>query len=341
MKLRFLSLALSMTFFAGTAIAQISETDKLKTTLSTENKDTVAWIHGGTAILGLNQGFLHNWPAGGELGALTINSLFSTYAHRYCRRHIWSNNLDLAYGLYYAYSNQFVPRKTDDRIDLTSKYGYRLHPKEDFYLAGLFNFKSQFTPGYDYNAPSWDTFTTSRFFSPAYITLAAGVEYRRGNNLSLFFSPLAARMTFVSRDYTRRVPEGAFGVEYDKTTRFELGAYFSGRYQVDISKTLFFKTRLDLYANYLAKDKKDNTGKVVKKDNPGNIDLFWDNLLALKVNKLMNITLGATLVYDNDVPYYNTYVDESGVTQPKDEPAEGLGWWQVKQIMTIGLQYKF
>lgn len=326
---------------SGAAFGQLSEADKLKTSLSTENKDTVAWVYGGTTNLGANQGFLHNWAAGGEISALTINSLFSGYLNRLCHRHLWTNNLDLAYGLYYAYSNQFVPRKTDDRIDLTSKYGYRLNPKHDFYLSGLFNFKSQFTPGYDYNAPMWDTFTTSRFLSPAYFTLAAGVEYRKGNALSLFFSPAAARITVASRDYTRRLPEGAFGIEYDKNLRFELGAYFSGRYQVDITKNLLFKTRVDLYTNYLAKDKKDTLGNVVKKDNPGNIDIFWDNLFALKVSKYVNVTLGATLVYDNDIPFVKTYTDNTGVEQPKNEPAEGLGWWQVKQVLTVGFQYKF
>lgn len=341
MKLRSTILAAMAALTFGHASAQLSETDKLKTSLSTENKDTVAWIYGGTANLGLNQGFLHNWAAGGELGALTINALYSGYANRLWHRHIWSNNLDLAYALYYAYSNNFIPRKTDDRIDFTSKYGYRVDPDKDFYLSGLFNFRSQFTPGYDYSHPRWDSFNTSRFLSPAYFTLAAGVEYRKGNNISLFFSPLAARMTIASRDYTTRLPEGAFGIEYDKTSRFELGAYFSGRYQVDISKTLFFKTRLDLYSNYLAKDKKDPQGNVVRKDNPGNIDIFWDNLLTLKVNKYVNVALGATLVYDNDIPYYDTYTDEAGVVQQKNEPAQGLGWWQVKQVLTVGFQYKF
>ena len=58
-------------------------------------------------------------------------------------------------------------------------------------------------------------------------------------------------------------PEGAFGVPYNKTTYFQLGAYFSGRYGVSLSKKMIYKTRLDLYANYLAKDTKDSTGKVV------------------------------------------------------------------------------
>lgn len=323
------------------ANAQLEKTDDVKKQLQTENKDTVAFIYGGVFNLGFNEGFLHNWAAGGELGSITANAVFSGFTIRMKHRHIWTNNLDMNYGLFYAYSNRFVPRKTDDRIDLTSKYGIRLDTASDFYLTGLFNFKSQFSKAYDYSQSNWDTFSTSRFFSPAYFTLAIGMEYRRGSNLSLFLSPAAARFTFVDKYYTIRNPEGAFGVEYGKTTRTEFGAYFSGRYMVDITKNLSFRTRLDLYTNYLAKNSVDSLGMVVKKDNPGNVDVLFDNLFAWKVGKFVSLTLGATMIYDNDIPYQKTYIDETGTEVLKDDPGAGLGWVQLKQILTIGFIYKF
>ncbi len=323
------------------ANAQLDETDDWRKSLSTNNKDTVAWVYGGVFNVGFNQGFLHNWAAGGEVASISVNGLFNGFLNRMYHRSIWSNNLDMTYSLFYAYSNSFIPRKVDDRIDFTSKYGYRLDPKSDFYLTGLFNFKSQFTQGYDYDLPRWDTMPTSDFMSPAYFIGAAGIEYRKGNNLTLFLSPVAARLTTADKKYTLRDPEGAFGVAYGETTRFELGAYFSGRYTVDISKKMVYKTRVDLYSNYLAKDYTDTLGNVVKEDNPGNIDILWDNLFSYKVNKSISIAIGATFIYDNDLPYETTYVDENGVTQEKDEPGSDLGWTQIKQIMTLGFQYKF
>lgn len=327
--------------FAINASAQLKETDDWRKSLSTENKDTVAWVYGGVFNVGFNQGFLHNWAAGGEVASISVNGLFNGFLNRFYHRSLWSNNLDMSYSLFYAYSNSFIPRKVDDRIDFTSKYGYRLKPKKDFYLTGLFNFKSQFTEGYDYELPKWDTMPTSNFLSPGYFIVAAGMEYRKGNNLTLFLSPAAARLTVADKKYTLRDPEGAFGVAYGKTSRFELGAYFSGRYTADISKKMTYKTRLDLYSNYLAKDYKDSLGNVVKKDDPGNIDILWDNLFSYKVNKSITIAIGATFIYDNDLPYDKTYVDENGVTQEKDEPGADLGWTQIKQIMTLGFQYKF
>ncbi len=324
------------------SIAQVTETDKVKTGVEVKNIDTIAWIYNGTLNVGLNQGFLHNWAAGGELASATVNGLFSGNLTRLFNRNVWSNNLDMNYALFYAYSNAFTPRKMDDRIDFTSKYGYRLDTARDFYFTTLFNFKSQFTKGYDYEAPMWDTFSTSNFFSPAYLILAPGIEYRQGTNLSLFLSPVAGRFTFVSKYYTMRSPEGAFGVENGKNFRFELGAYFSGRYMVDITENMSFKTRLDLYSNYLAKDYTDSIGNVVKKDNPGNIDVLWDNLFSWKMTKFVSLTLGATFIYDNDIPYVTTTTDPAtGQEVQKDEPGMGLGWWQVKQVFTLGFQYKF
>ncbi len=341
--MRKLLLATAFCLFANYSHAQVAKTDDVKKSLETTNKDTLAWVYGGFLNVGANEGFLHNWAAGGELVSLTVNGIFSGYVNRLMHGAIWSNNLDLSYGLNYIYSTGFTPRKTDDRIDFTSKYSKKLDGG-DFFITGLFNFKSQFTKGYNYTLTNWDSTSTSDFLSPAYFTLAVGAEYRKGSNVSLFLSPLAGRYIIADKYYTTMSPDGAFGVKYNKTSEMQFGAYFSGRYTADLSKRITFRTRLDLYSNYIAKDVKDSTGKVIKKDNPGNIDILFDNLLTWKASKFLNITLGATFMYDNDIPYNNTYVDATGATvkkTTKEDPGVGLGWVQIKQIFNIGLEYKF
>ncbi|MBS1688091.1 MAG: DUF3078 domain-containing protein [Bacteroidetes bacterium] len=321
-------------------MAQINKVDDVKKTLETQNKDTVAWLYSGILNFGANEGFLHNWAAGGEVASLTFNGLFSGSLIYMNHNNIWTNNLDLAYGLNYAYSTAFIPHKTDDRIDFTSKYGLK-NDHTDFYFTGLFNFKSQFTRAYDYTVPNWQHLPTSKFMSPGYFTLAAGMEYRKGTDVSLFLSPVAARLTVADKYYTSQKPEGAFGIDYGKTTRMEVGAYFSGRYGISINKNMSFRTRLDLYSNYLAKDKKDSLGNVVKHDNPGNIDVLWDNIYSYRVSKYLSFTVAATFIYDNDIPYSSTYVDQSGNTVKKTEPGQNFGWLQIKQVFTLGLEYKF
>ena len=319
-----------------------TKVDAVKKSLETTNRDTIAWIHGGVFNIGANEGFLHNWAAGGELASFTINSLFSGHLDRLYNRDIWSNALDMTYGLNYTYSTGFLPHKTDDRIDFTSKYGHKVDTGKDFYFTSLFNFKSQFTKGYDYTLPRWDTTSTSKFLSPAYFTLAVGMEYRKGSDMSLFLSPVAARLTLMDKYYTSQAPEGAFGVPYNKSHYLQVGAYFSGWRVFHINKNTIYKTRLDLYSDYLAKDAKDSTGKVVKKDNPGNIVIWFDNLLSWKISKLLNITARAFFIYDNNIPYSKTYLDKTtGLQVPKDDPGKDIGWLQIQQSFSLGLAYKF
>lgn len=320
------------------AQAQLSKTDDIKKSLATTNKDTVAWVYGGFITVGMNEGFLHNWAAGGELASFSANGIFSGHLDHLAHSEIWSNNLDISYGLNYNYSTSFIPRKTDDRIDFTSKYGRRIDTTGNFFVSGLFNFKSQLTDGYDYTAPDWPHHPpTSKLMSPGYFTLAAGMEYREGSDLSLFVSPIAGRLTLASRYFTSLTPQGAFGIDYGKTTKYELGAYVSGRYACKLGKNVRYKTRLDLYSNYLAKDSKDSLGNVVKRDNPGNIAILFDNLVDIKLTKYVNMAIGATLIYDNNLPY-NKY-DATG--KLKDDPGRDMGWVQLKQVFTFGVEYKF
>ncbi len=328
--------------WSATADAQISKVDDIKKSLATTNKDTVAWLHSGILTLGANEGFLHNWAAGGELASMVLTGIFHGNLSYLNHGSVWENDLDLAYGLSYTYSNNFIPRKTDDRIDFTSKLGSQLKNSKEFYFAGLFNFKSQYTKGYNYADSGWQHKPTSEFLSPAYFTLAAGMEYRKGENFSLFLSPVAAREIIGSRYYTSQSPSGAYGIDSGKTSKFQLGAYFSGRYKKSITKALNFSTRLDLYSNYLAKNTTNSAGVLVRQDNPGNIQVFWDNLFVLKAYKTLSVTFGLTVGYDNSFPFTkNTLNAKTGTLQDKGQPGEDLGWVQLSQVFTFGVAYKF
>ncbi len=330
--------AIALVLTAFSTSAQLNKADDIKKSLATSNKDTVAWTYGGFVTIGMNEGFLHNWAAGGELASFNVNGIFSGHLDHLAHRDIWSNNLDISYGLNYTYSTSFLPHKTDDRIDFTSKYGVRIDTAKNWYFSGLLNFKSQITEGYDYTVTDWQKHPpTSKFFSPAYFTTAIGVEYRKGSDISLFISPVAGRLTLASKYFTSLSPQGAFGIDYNKTSKYELGAYVSGRYLTKLSKNIRYKTRLDLYSNYLAKDSKDSLGNVVKKDNPGNIAVLFDNLFDFKLSKYMNVAVGATFIYDNNFPYNRN--DSKGVV--KNDPGKELGWLQIKQLFTFGIEYKF
>ena len=61
----------------------------------------------------------------------------------------------------------------------------------------------------------------------------------------------------------------------------------------------------------------------------GNVDVNWDVLISMKINKVLSATLNMTLKYDNDV---KTFEDDGTQRGPKV---------QFKEILGIGLAYNF
>jgi len=272
--------------------------------------DTIkmTWKTGGIYNLNFNQAALSNWAAGGDNSALSLSTLLSVYAFYKDGRKSWDNSLDLAYGI--VNTTSLGTRKSDDRIDLVSKYGYDLGKK--WYLSALVQFRSQFAAGYNY--PDANTkVLTSNFLAPAYILQSIGMDYKPNDNFSLFLSPITARELLVRNDSLAGV--GAFGVDSGKKFRFELGAFVSVNYTANISKTAIYKTKLDLFSNYL--------------HNPQNIAVNWTNILAVKVNRLISMNLTVNMIYDNDV------------SSTKSDGTAGGPKVQIQEVMGIGLAYKF
>jgi hypothetical protein len=339
-----MAIACSTTLFAQTDAQK--QADQLRKDLEKTGKvEKQGWSKGGLINIGLNQGMLENWAAGGERMSLAANGQVNAFLNNLNGNKVWENNLDAYYGLNYVASNNFVPRKLDDRLDISSRYS--LQPKSwtnapsklkrHTYLTGLLRFQSQFTPGYNYDLANFEKFPISELFAPAYLTLALGATYRPNENFSVFFSPLAARMTVTKASYTKFAD--AFGVKKGKTSRMEMGAYLTARYKTQLTKNISYNTRLDLYSNYLAKNTVEN-GITLKKDNPGNVDVLWDNFFAMKISKFIGAGLGFTMIYDNDIPGQKTKSSTiSGVSVPNSAYGP-LGWWQLKQVLNVGFSYK-
>ena len=148
--------------------------------------DTIpkVWKKGGIYNLTFNQAALSNWSAGGDKSSLSLSTFLHTFAFYQKGKHSWDNTLDLAYGM--VSTTSLGMRKSDDRIDLVSKYGYDIGKK--WYISGLFNFRSQFAKGFNYPNDTTKVLT-SNFLAPAYILLSPGMDYKPNDNFSFFISP--------------------------------------------------------------------------------------------------------------------------------------------------------
>lgn len=294
---------------AQNKIQQLKD-DASNVTVVKDPNDTIkmTWKTGGIFNLNFNQAALSNWAAGGDNSALSLSTLLSVFAFYKDGKKSWDNSLDLAYGI--VNTTSLGTRKSDDRIDLVSKYGYDLGKK--WYLSGLVQFRSQFAAGYNY--PDANTkVLTSNFLAPAYVLQSIGMDYKPNDNFSLFLSPITARELIVQNDSLANV--AAFGVDSGKHFRFELGAFVSINYTANISKSAIYKTKLDLFSNYL--------------HNPQNIAVNWTNILAVKVTRLISMNLTLNMIYDNDVK------------STKSDGTAGGPKVQIQEVMGIGLAYKF
>ncbi|MFH1121694.1 MAG: DUF3078 domain-containing protein [Bacteroidota bacterium] len=270
---------------------------------SSQTADTTRlWTTGFKAALTFNQVSLTNWAAGGE-NSYGGNSFLNLFANLKQGKTTWDNSLDLAYGMVKLGDANL--RKSDDKIDFVSKAGHNIIHK-NLYLSANLNFKTQFGKGYNYANDT--ALPISNFLAPAYLMLGLGLDYKPYPFLSVSFLPLTGRLVIIN-DTTFSV---AYGLDPGKTIKGEFGAALKVTFEKDLFTNVNLKSKLDMFSNYM--------------DRPQNIDINWEAMLVLKVNKLISTYVGIQTIYDHDIQIK----DKDGRTGPRT---------QFKQTFGIGLTY--
>jgi hypothetical protein len=269
------------------------------------------WVRSGVISLNMTQVSLTNWAAGG-FSSISGIAQFNGTANWKKGRRAWDNSMALAFGGQQV--EDADPVKTDDRIELNSKFGYELN--KAWYAAALAQFRTQFTEGFNAEGQR-----ISNLMSPGYLLGGVGFDYKPNDKLTVFMSPVTARLVIVtdkllfgdSTDPELRV----YGVKNGSTTELELGGYIRFQYQTQLAENITFMTRGDIFSNYLR--------------DPQNIDVTWETLWTFKVNKWFAATLNTLLIYDHDT------------NLPKRD-AEGNAYvgpgTQFKQTLGLGITVK-
>ena len=236
------------------------------------------WTKGMLTELGFSQISLTNWAAGGS-GSIALNSYVNAHANYAKGDMFWDNRGQLSYGFVQSFQDGY--RKSDDKIVLDSKWGYKAVNK--FYFSANFNFRSQFTPGFEYSGTTAKK--VSQMFAPAYLTLGLGIDFKPGNGkeFSLNFAPLTGNLVIVTDSLLR----SKYGNKPDECARLELGAQLKATLNKDLFKNLKVNTTLALFSDYLNK--------------PQNIQINWDLQLTYKLNKYFQTGLRTNLIYDDNV----------------------------------------
>jgi hypothetical protein len=180
-------------------------------------------------------------------------------------------------------------------------------------------------PGYNYvDADTRNKI--SDLFSPAYLLLALGLDYKPSPYFSAFIAPLTAKFTIVAD--TALSNAGAFGVSPGDKVKSEVGGYLRAIYtrndfKAEILKNVTFTSKVDLFSNYA--------------DNPQNIDISWENLIALKVNRFISVNISTHLLYDDNIKVPFDRNDDGTLAE-----GESVGSKiQFKEILGVGFSYTF
>ena len=227
---------------------------------------------------------LSNWAAGGE-SSVALGTVLNSKLVRRKGLGTWTNQFDFALGGARVGDKDF--RKTDDNIILQTKYTQRFSKKFRFSAIGIF--RTQLLDGFKFRADPLNEGEELRekisgFMSPGYLSLNLGFDYQPSDVFSVSLAPTSGKFTFVS-DQTL-ADAGAFGVSAGEHSRAEFGANLLVAVDLPVMENISWKSSLNLFSNY---------------DEFGTIDVNWESLVVMKVNKWFNSSFGTQLIYDKDI----------------------------------------
>lgn len=278
-----------------------------------EADSTKPWKISGMLSLTASQTSLVNWAAGGDQ-QIGLNALASLNANYAKDKHSWQNALIAQYGTLRLVDEQEDFRKTDDKLQFSSKYGYALSKK--FYYSAIFDYKSQFAKGWTYNDDETRTLN-SECWSPLYLTYTIGIDYQPNEHLAFYLSPLCGKTTVVLNDLLSEA--GAFGVEEGSHSRSEFGWYLKANAQYNITKAASLNTNLTLFSNY-------------KDGFVDEVDVDWNLILTFQINKWLAFNFTSELIYDEDIAIKE---------KVNDVEIDRHSLVQFKDVIGVGLTFKF
>jgi hypothetical protein len=283
------------------------------------------WVQKNRAGVDISEVTFVNWNSGGSNSISALLGLDSSLNYKYENLY-WGTRGKIRYGVNKQEDQEL--RKTEDIIEFDSNMGYRKDSLTNWFFSAQFNFRTQFTNGYNY--PNRER-AISKFMAPGYLFVGGGAEYGKNmEKFSFYFSPLTVKTTYVLD--RGLADKGAFGVEpavYDdagnkirdgRMIRNELGILITNYFETEMFENINVSSKISLYTDYI--------------NSFGNVDVDWLVNFNFKVNQYVKASLGSHLKYDDDIKILTP-------TDIKDTYAENGAKVQWKQILGVGVAIDF
>ncbi len=270
--------------------------------LAEDEKEKSLWENKGQTSFQFAQAAFKNW-AGGGTNALSLNTLLTYYVSYKRDKFSWKNNFEVGYGFQYALQTM---QKTDDKLDYSTSLDFTAGKSWDY--SGALSFKTQMVKGYDSGN------LISNFFAPAYVVISGGMTFAPNEDLNILLAPVTGKMTFVTDPVLSAA--GSYGVDPGKTLRAELGGFIKMSLKYELLENVLMRTKLELFSNYA--------------DNPQFVDVNWDLLIAMKINKYLSANISTNLIYDHDIDIKHENLQGVTVTGPAV---------QFKEMFSLGVTF--
>ncbi|MEI6821318.1 MAG: DUF3078 domain-containing protein [Bacteroidota bacterium] len=305
MKRIFFSLMLIIVINGG-LIAQTKDSTLKADTIKS---DTIKpWRIKSNVVFTFGQSAYKYWAQGGENSVSGIGNYKFTAFHKK-NLTSWENTIELAYGIVQQDSKK--PYKTDDKIEITSNFGYK--SRGYWFYSGLVDFRTQFTQGFK---SIDDVVPISNFMAPAYLITSLGMEYKR-KDFNLMLSAFTGKTTFVLDSALSAA--GAYGVVKGKKTKAGLGSYLRMTFKKQIMKNIEVNNKLELYADYF--------------DHPEEIVVNDEFVLKMKINKYFSTNINCNLIYDHNTK--NSFKDAQG------NILSNIAKTQLKEVFGLAINFVF
>lgn len=277
---------------AAEAAAEFASTVEQKAEVARRSN----WVLSAALDLGMNRTSLTNWAAGG-FNNLNLAAGLDAKANYTRDFFSWNNRLQLQYGFFWSEDKANVFQKSNDRIYLECKLGYKTAKDSKWNWAASYDLRSQFTDTWGKYVESeagsgiWEPQNLkSSFISPAYNNVALGMEWKPAEWFDLNISPLTGSLTICREESLRK----SYGMPQISATDdavvyssllFQFGASVKANAKLSINDAFLYETQVVLFTDYLHRPFLENR-------------INWDNKITWNAGKFFKVGFSTWLVYD-------------------------------------------